>query len=223
MTTIHTADGATVDLADLRAKAEAATPGQWHAPGMGEIHMASCDSIAQICFHNEFADEDEKFGTEADAQYIAAACPPVVLALVARAAIQPAGDAVACKLGGGCICLTEEAGISEGCKYYTALPAAAPMPAAPTHPDDCDLDDEEREFVAQSMKRIAASQGDTLDWAVGRWNAEVAARPLANVHRRALDDTWRQVIRHAGGDPATLIGKNHDELIVIDAAMKAGK
>jgi hypothetical protein len=55
-----------------------------------------------------------------------------------------------------------------------------------------------------------------LDWAVGRWNAEVANRPLVNVHRRSLDDTWRQVIRHLGGDDAALIGPSHSELL--DAA-----
>jgi hypothetical protein len=33
------------------------------------------------------------------------------------------------------------------------------------------------------------------------------------VHRRTLDDTWRQVIRHFGGDPDKLIGPNHDTLL----------
>ena len=52
-----------------------------------------------------------------------------------------------------------------------------------------------------------------LSWAVERWNNEVADRPLKNVHRRTLDDTWRQVIRFAGGDPDVLVGPSHDELI----------
>jgi len=52
-----------------------------------------------------------------------------------------------------------------------------------------------------------------LEWAVGRWNAEVANRPLVNVHRRSLDDTWRQVIRHLGGDPVSLLGPNHSDLL----------
>ena len=51
-----------------------------------------------------------------------------------------------------------------------------------------------------------------LEWAVSRWNAEVKHRPLHNVYRRTLDDTWRQVIRHCGGDPDTLIGPSHDAL-----------
>lgn len=53
----------------------------------------------------------------------------------------------------------------------------------------------------------------TIEWAVGRWNAEVSSRPLVNVHRRSLDDTWRQVIRHLGGDDAALLGPCHSELL----------
>lgn len=47
---------------------------------------------------------------------------------------------------------------------------------------------------------------NALYWAVGRWNAEVLNRPLQNIHRRSLDDTWRQVIRHFGGDDRELCG-----------------
>lgn len=50
-------------------------------------------------------------------------------------------------------------------------------------------------------------------WAASRWTAEVANRPLQNVHRRALDGTWRQVIRHFGGDDEALCGPRHQELI----------
>src|SRR5438045_3444957 len=32
---------------------------------------------------------------------------------------------------------------------------------------------------------------DLLCWAVDKWNAEVLNRPVQNVHRRSLDDTWR--------------------------------
>lgn len=52
-----------------------------------------------------------------------------------------------------------------------------------------------------------------LSWAVDRWFAEVANRPLVNVHRRTLDDTWRQVIRHFGGDDEALCGPSHDDLL----------
>ena len=57
------------------------------------------------------------------------------------------------------------------------------------------------------------AKGDALEWAVSRWLDEVSNRPLANVHRRTLDDTWRQVIRHFGGDPDALVGPSHDALI----------
>lgn len=51
-------------------------------------------------------------------------------------------------------------------------------------------------------------------WAVGRWKAEVENRPLVNKNRRALDDTWRQVIRHFGGDPGLLLPlPNHDTMV----------
>lgn len=57
---------------------------------------------------------------------------------------------------------------------------------------------------------------EMLCWAVSRWKAEVENRPLVNVHRRALDDTWRQVIRHLGGDPDDLLGMvSHDELCIL--------
>lgn len=52
-----------------------------------------------------------------------------------------------------------------------------------------------------------------LAWAVEQWQMQVSRRPLVNKHRRALDDVWRQVIRHFGGDPITLIGLSHDELL----------
>lgn len=54
---------------------------------------------------------------------------------------------------------------------------------------------------------------DVVDWAVIRWEAEVKNRPLQNIHRRSLDDTWRQIIRHFGGDDRMLVGPTHDELV----------
>lgn len=57
-----------------------------------------------------------------------------------------------------------------------------------------------------------------LAWAVSRWRAEVSQRPLANIHRRTLDDTWRQVLRYAGGNDRVLLGSPHDELVLADPA-----
>lgn len=51
-----------------------------------------------------------------------------------------------------------------------------------------------------------------IDWAVERWNAEVKNRPMVNIHRRSLDDTWRQVLRHLGVDDRERLGPTHDEL-----------
>ena len=57
--------------------------------------------------------------------------------------------------------------------------------------------------------------GSVVSFAVDRWLAEVANRPLVNKNRRTLDDTWRQVIRRFGGDPDVLLGPPHDELVAI--------
>lgn len=46
-----------------------------------------------------------------------------------------------------------------------------------------------------------ATGNDLLSWACGRWRTEVQDRPLVNKNRRTLDDTWRQVVRYAGGNP----------------------
>ena len=59
---------------------------------------------------------------------------------------------------------------------------------------------------------------EVLEWAVDRWHAEVASRPLVNVRRRALDDTWRQIIRRLGGDAGLLCGPAHDELLALAAS-----
>jgi hypothetical protein len=65
--------------------------------------------------------------------------------------------------------------------------------------------------------QMSAETQAALNWAVGRWTAEVKLRPLQNVHRRTLDDTWRQVIRYHGGDDRALIGPSHDELLDMPA------
>lgn len=58
----------------------------------------------------------------------------------------------------------------------------------------------------------APQQSGLVEWVVGRWRAEVANRPLVNVHRRTLDDTWRQVLRRLGEDDVALLGPRHDAL-----------
>lgn len=63
------------------------------------------------------------------------------------------------------------------------------------------------EYVQQHLDK-------KLEWAVSRWKEEVENRPLSNVHRRSLDDVWRQVIRYSGGDPVELCGPAHDDLLL---------
>lgn len=72
-----------------------------------------------------------------------------------------------------------------------------------------EMDDLEADFSEQQMKSV--------EWAVEKWMAEVANRPLVNVHRRTLDDTWRTVIKHFGGDDSKLLPlERHDDLVAND-------
>ncbi|MER8560120.1 hypothetical protein [Mesorhizobium sp. M0578] len=77
--------------------------------------------------------------------------------------------------------------------------------------------------------RAALSQAQAVPareivvWAVGRWNAEVKDRPLVNVHRRSLDDSWRQIIRHFGGNAKELCGPAHDELVALAGNPSGGE
>lgn len=57
-----------------------------------------------------------------------------------------------------------------------------------------------------------ADRSSVVSWAVERWRAEVASRPIENIHRAAMDRTWRQVIRHYGGDDIALLGPEHSTL-----------
>lgn len=61
---------------------------------------------------------------------------------------------------------------------------------------------------------IIAALPDHVRWAAEQWQREVKNRPISNIHRRVLDDTWRQVIRHHGGDDVFLCGPKHDDLTI---------
>ncbi len=85
---------------------------------------------------------------------------------------------------------------------------------------DCRLqtDDGSRDRVVKAWNTRAATQPSmaaAIEWAVEKWRDEVKNRPLHNVHRRTLDDTWRTVMRHFGGDPDALVGPDHDTLRAI--------
>lgn len=53
-----------------------------------------------------------------------------------------------------------------------------------------------------------------LAWAVGQWFSQVAHRPLVNIHRRTLDNVWRQVIRHCDADDVVLCGPREVQVLV---------
>lgn len=84
----------------------------------------------------------------------------------------------------------------------------------------CDEADVRTYGDAREAAGYAAGVAEVRDYAVMRWCAEVSNRPLVNTHRRTLDDTWRQVIRHTGGDPETLIGPCHDVLVALREEVK---
>jgi hypothetical protein len=65
---------------------------------------------------------------------------------------------------------------------------------------------------AEAIPGKAEDRQELIDWVCERWHAEVANRPMVNVHRRSLDDTWRQILRHLGVDDRARLGPTHDEL-----------
>ena len=73
------------DLDPLKAKAAAATPGPWHAPGLGEIHSDHDHGV----FVGVDADGEQEIViadcvSDPNAAYLAAVSPDVLLALIAR-------------------------------------------------------------------------------------------------------------------------------------------
>lgn len=55
---------------------------------------------------------------------------------------------------------------------------------------------------------------EMIVWVCDQWHEEVAVRPLVNVNRRTLDDTWRKVLRYLGADDVKLLGPAHDDLLL---------
>ena len=51
-----------------------------------------------------------------------------------------------------------------------------------------------------------------LQWAVDQWFSQVKNRPLQNIYYCTLDQAWRQIIRHFGGNPEELCGPDHFDL-----------
>lgn len=100
--------------------------------------------------------------------------------------------------------------------------ATALAPTAPEAPAQrSDLIDETAMAHAKKWREWEQGSGDDakdaalVAWVVERWKSEVSNRPLVNVHRRSLDDTWRQMLRHLGADDVALLGPTHDTLAAI--------
>lgn len=113
-------------------------------------------------------------------------------------------------------------------------PSATPEPVGDVRCDGCGYMTHHREHMgcvraAKQHTRPAPGvpEGSALfmrallQWAVGRWQAEVQDRPMVNKNRRTLDDTWRQVIRFAGGNPDALVGPSHDDMLAAAQAKGA--
>lgn len=81
---------------------------------------------------------------------------------------------------------------------------------------------EERDHLRQELAHDAR-EAKGRAWAVHRWESEVKSRPLENVHRRPLDDAWRQVVRYFGGDPDALLGPAHDAALIAAAPQASGQ
>lgn len=92
--------------------------------------------------------------------------------------------------------------------YFEARILSALSPAEPCVEGDA------KPVAGSTAPSGCAFDNDHLAWACEKWQREVSNRPLRNVHRRTLDDTWRQVIRRLGGDPSILLPMaDHDTLV----------
>ena len=145
----------------------------------------------------------------------------------------------ACAEFGGIDC-TDPKGIAEDAwQAHASLPApqqATPEPVGDVRCEGCGYMTHHREHMGcvraakqHTHPAPGVPEGSALfmrallQWAVGRWQAEVQDRPMVNKNRRTLDDTWRQVIRFAGGNPDALVGPSHDDMLAAAQAKGADK
>lgn len=52
-----------------------------------------------------------------------------------------------------------------------------------------------------------------VSWIVEQWHAEVADRPLVNIHRQRLDNKWRELLDRFAVDHRARLGPTHMELV----------
>lgn len=53
----------------------------------------------------------------------------------------------------------------------------------------------QQQLVEQKKEEQTPDEKQLAKWVVERWLDEVRHRPLENIYREALDDTWRQIYR----------------------------
>jgi hypothetical protein len=68
------------------------------------------------------------------------------------------------------------------------------------HPIQC-VWCEAKDLLEKGTKAVQDPTAHLAAWVLERWDAEVGNRPLENVHRRTLDNTWAQVYRKLTGCP----------------------
>lgn len=64
-------------------------------------------------------------------------------------------------------------------------------------------------MVSKEEKLLNSYKRHLAEWVVFRWDSEVKNRPLQNIHRRTLDNTWRQMYRKVT-DGKELPRESHD-------------
>ena len=223
----------------LRALSEAATKGEWYTesekcdgsygsgedcgegylaysiltdaePRYGNPGVIAETSNSTLGVIHEESDEDGFTAWDetarANTAFIVAAVNHVRSLLASHPAGQSAGSGAEAMRAKAAEIARSNAAVSGDGELYIAHKIADEIEALP--------------LTAPDSTRTGQAEAD-LDWAVARWRAEVENRPLQNVHRRALDTTWRQVIRRFGGDPDALIGPSHDELADASPALAA--
>lgn len=145
------------------------------------------------------------------------------------------------ELGG--VTWSEDNATGQGIKYVRATPPAA-IPAAPRERETFDAWLAREAGPNPSASRVqdcrmgwlgaiaALTQPTTVqraeteeivaNWVAEQWHAEVANRPLVNVHRKRLDDKWRQLLERLHVDHRARLGPTHDELTAQTTALPGG-
>lgn len=141
-----------------------------------------------------------------------------------RKAAQTLRDMLACcEAWEPSVCILGNVRAGDAAKALRAALSAPDGRPCTCHPDDNPPVPCAKKYALTECKKAAEPTQDQtmIEWAVSRWNAEVLHRPMQNIHRRTLDNTWRQVIHRAGGDPDQLLPMpKHDDILAEGRASK---